>query len=167
MRQYVARPGQECKSELIVGTGLERVRCTVWYYQFWWLVQWNPGMHQRTNGAWDAFWKQAMSRQREYGWAAYSRPGMQWMKKILKWSLMFSSMVHHTLCPFQTSQVISLQCPRFSSIYQDTLDTSTIDPSFDTIRCTTHSQNRRKLLELSPSTSHSSSSRFHYTPTRT
>ena len=54
---------------------------------------------------------------------------------------------HHTLCPFQTSQVISLHCPRFSSIYQDTLDTSTIDPSFDTIRCTTHSQNRRKLLE--------------------
>ena len=60
---------------------------------------------------------------------------------------------HHTLCPFQTSQVISLHCPRFSSIYQDTLDTSTIDPSFDMIRCTTHSQNRRKLLELSPSTS--------------
>ena len=48
---------------------------------------------------------------------------------------------HHTLCPFQTSQVISLHCPRFSSIYQDTLDTSTIDPSFDTIRCTPHSQN--------------------------
>ena len=33
MRQYVARPGQECKSELIVGAGLERVRWTVWYYQ--------------------------------------------------------------------------------------------------------------------------------------
>ena len=28
MRQYVARPGQECKSELIVGAGLERVRWT-------------------------------------------------------------------------------------------------------------------------------------------
>ena len=26
MRQYVARPGQECKSELIVGAGLERIR---------------------------------------------------------------------------------------------------------------------------------------------
>ena len=51
--------------------------------------------------------------------------------------------------------------------YQNTLDTSTIDPSFDMIWRTTHSQNRRKLLELSPSTSHSSSSRFHYTPTRT
>ena len=81
MRQYVARPGQECKSELIVGAGLERVRWTVWYYQFWWLVRWNPGMHQGTNGAWDAFWKQAMSRQRKYERAAYSRPGMQWMKK--------------------------------------------------------------------------------------
>ena len=92
MRQYVARPGQECKSELIVGAGLERVRWTVWYYQFWWLVHWNPGMHQETDGAWDAFWKQAMSRQRKYGWAAYSRPGMHWMKKILKWPLMFSSM---------------------------------------------------------------------------
>ena len=26
MRQYVAKPWQECKSELIVGAGLERVR---------------------------------------------------------------------------------------------------------------------------------------------
>ena len=26
----------------------------------------------------------------KYGWAAYSRPGMLWMKKILKWPLMFS-----------------------------------------------------------------------------
>ena len=34
-----------------------------------------------------------MSRQRKYWWAAYSSPGMQWMKKIKKWSLMFSSMV--------------------------------------------------------------------------
>ena len=75
MRQNVARPGQECKSELIVGAGLERVRWTVWYYQIWWLVQWDPGMHPGTNGAWDAFWKQAKSRQRKYGWAAYSRPG--------------------------------------------------------------------------------------------
>ena len=59
-------------------------------------------------------------------------------------------------------------CPCFSSIYQkDTLNTSTIDPSFDMIRCTMRSQNRRKLLELSPSTSYSSSSRLHYTPTRT
>ena len=54
---------------------------------------------------------------------------------------------HHTFCPFQT-QIISLHCPGFSSIYQNTLDTSTIDPSFDIIRCTTHSQNRRKLLIL-------------------
>ena len=52
MRQYVARPKQECKRELIVGAGLERVRWTAWYYQFWWLVQWNQGMHQGTNGAW-------------------------------------------------------------------------------------------------------------------
>ena len=29
----------------------------------------------------------------KYGWAAYSRPGMQWMKKIFKWPLMFGSMV--------------------------------------------------------------------------
>ena len=36
MRQYVARPGQECKSELIIGAGLEHVRWTAWYYQFWW-----------------------------------------------------------------------------------------------------------------------------------
>ena len=93
MRQYVARPGQECKSELIVGAGMEHVRWTAWYSQFWWLVQWNQGMHQGTNGAWDASWKQAMSRQRKYGRAAYSRPGMQWMKKILKRPLMFSSMV--------------------------------------------------------------------------
>ena len=57
---------------------------------------------------------------------------------------------HHTFCPFQTSQIISLHCPGFSSTYQNTLDTSTIDPSFDTIRCTTHSQNRRKLLKLGP-----------------
>ena len=75
---------------------------------------------------------------------------------------------HHTLCPFQTVLRSSAFIAHVvSSIYQDTLDTSTIDPSFDTIRCTTHSQNRRKLLELSPSTSHSSSSRFHCTPTRT
>ena len=74
---------------------------------------------------------------------------------------------HHTFCLFQTSQIISLHCPGFSSIYQNTVDTSTIDPSSDTIRCTTHSQNRRKLLKLGPSTSHSSSSRFHYTSTRT
>ena len=36
-----------------------------WYYRefrFWWLVQWNQGRHQGNNGAWDAFWKQAMSR---------------------------------------------------------------------------------------------------------
>ena len=62
MRQYVARPGQECKSKPIVGAGLERVRWVAWYChwynQFWWLVQWNQGMHQGTNGAWDAFWKQ-------------------------------------------------------------------------------------------------------------
>ena len=31
MRQYVARPGQKCKSELIIGAGLERVRWTAWY----------------------------------------------------------------------------------------------------------------------------------------
>ena len=49
-------------------------------------------------------------------------------------------------------------------IDQNTLDTRTIDPSFDTIWCTTHSQNRRKLLKLGPSTSHSSSSRFSTTP---
>ena len=54
MRQYVARPGQECKSELIVGAGLEHVRWTAWYFQFWWLVQWNQGRHQGKNGAWDA-----------------------------------------------------------------------------------------------------------------
>ena len=72
---------------------------------------------------------------------------------------------HHTFCPFQTSQIISLHCPSFSSINQNTLDTNTIDPSFDTIRCTTHSQNRRKLLKLGPSTSHSSSSRLHHTST--
>ena len=46
MRQYVAKPGQECKSELIVGAGLERVRWTAWYLQLWWLVQWNQGGHQ-------------------------------------------------------------------------------------------------------------------------
>ena len=28
MSQFVARPGQECKNELIVGAGLERVRWT-------------------------------------------------------------------------------------------------------------------------------------------
>ena len=28
MRKYIARPGKECKSELIVGTGLEHVRWT-------------------------------------------------------------------------------------------------------------------------------------------
>ena len=44
MRQYVAKPRQECKSELIVGAGLERVRWTVWYSQFWWLVQWSQGV---------------------------------------------------------------------------------------------------------------------------
>ena len=33
--------------------------------------------------------------------------------------------------------------PRFQFHYQNTQDTSTIDPSFDTIRCTTPSQNRR------------------------
>ena len=81
-------------------------------------------------------------------------------RRLLKSSLRFLSFQghpthpphHHTLCPFQTFQIISLHCPGFSSIYQNTLDTSTIDPSLDTIRCTTHSQNRRKLLELSPST---------------
>ena len=57
---------------------------------------------------------------------------------------------HHTFCPFQTSQIISLHCPFFSSIYQNTLDTSTIDPSFDTIRCTTHSQNRSGLVVSAP-----------------
>ena len=57
MRQYAAKPGQECKSKLIAGAGLERVRWISWYNQFWWLVQWNQGMHQGTNGAWDAFWK--------------------------------------------------------------------------------------------------------------
>ena len=66
MRQYVARPGQECKSELIIGAELERVRWTAWYFQFWCLVQWNQGSHQGKNGAWDAFWKQAMSRQRKH-----------------------------------------------------------------------------------------------------
>ena len=108
MRQYVARPGQECKSELIVGAGLERVRWTAWYNQFWWLVQWNQGMYQGTNGAWDAFWKQAMSRQRKYGWAAYSRPGMQWMKKILKWPLMFSSMVQIWLWKRKTGVTVKV-----------------------------------------------------------
>ena len=33
-RQYVAIPGQECKSELIVGAGLEHIRWTAWYFQF-------------------------------------------------------------------------------------------------------------------------------------
>ena len=47
MRQYVARPGQECKSELIVGAELEPVRWTAWYFQCWCLVQWNQGRHQR------------------------------------------------------------------------------------------------------------------------
>ena len=68
MRQYVARPGQESKSELIIGAGLERVRWTAWYFPFWWLVQWNQGWHQGTNGVWGAFWKQAMSRQRKQTW---------------------------------------------------------------------------------------------------
>ena len=106
MRQFVARPGQVCRSELIVGAGLERVRWTAWYYQFWWFVQWNQGMHQGTNDAWDAFWKQAMSRQRKYGWAACSRPGMQWMKKILKCPLMFSSMVQIWLWKRKTGVIV-------------------------------------------------------------
>ena len=54
----------------------------------------------------------------------------------------------------------AFHCPGFSSIYQNTLDTSTIDPSFDTMHHA--NQNKRKLLKLGPSTSHSSSSRFHY-----
>ena len=74
MRQYVARHEQECKSELIVGAGLECVRVDgMIYYQFWWLVLLNQGRPQGKNGAWDTFWKQAMSRQRKHGWAAYSR----------------------------------------------------------------------------------------------
>ena len=55
-------PGQECKSELFVGAGLKRVRWTAWYSQIWWLVQWNRVRHPGKNGAWDAFWKRAMSR---------------------------------------------------------------------------------------------------------
>ena len=96
-------------------------------------------------------------------------------KKVHKSSLRFLSFkdtphIHLTIIRSVLSKLLrssAFIAHVFSSIYQHTLDTSTIDPSFDTIRCTTHSQNRRKLLELSPSTSHSSSSRFHYTPTRT
>ena len=29
--------------------------------------------------------------QKKHGWAAYSRPEMQWTEKILKWPLMFSN----------------------------------------------------------------------------
>ena len=108
MRQYVVRPGPGCKSELIVGAGLERIRWSAWFSQFWWLVQWNQGMHQGTNGAWDALWKQAMSRQKKYGWAAYSRPGMQWMKKILRWLLMFSSMVQIWLWKKKTGVIVKV-----------------------------------------------------------
>ena len=66
-------------SELIVGAGLERVRWTAWYSRNKWCLR--------------CLLKQALSRQRKYGRADYSRPGMQWMKKILKWPLMFSAMV--------------------------------------------------------------------------
>ena len=91
-------------------------------------------------------------------------------RRLHKSSLRFLSLkdtphIHLTIICSVLSKLLrsaAFHCPGFSSIYQNTLDTSTIDPSFDTIRCTTHSQNRRKLLELSPSTSHSSSSRFHY-----
>ena len=108
MRQYVARPRQECKSELIVGAGLERVRWTAWYFQSWCLVQWSQGRHQGKRGAWDAFWKQAMSRQRRHGWAAHSRHEMQRMEKILKWPLMFSSMVQIWLKKRRTGEIVKV-----------------------------------------------------------
>ena len=50
MRPYAAKPGPECKRELIVDAGMERVRWTAWYLQFLWLVQWNQGCHQTRVG---------------------------------------------------------------------------------------------------------------------
>ena len=48
-------------------------------------MQWNQGRHQGNSGACDAFWKQAMSMQKKHGWAAaYSRPELQWTKKIFR-----------------------------------------------------------------------------------
>ena len=45
--------------------------------------------------------------------------------------------------------------PRFQSICQYTLDTSLVYLSLNAVWCTPSCQDRRKLLELSPSTSHS------------
>ena len=49
-----------------------------------------------------------MSRQRKYGRAAYSRPWMQWMKKILKWPLMFSSVVQIWLWKRKTGVIVKV-----------------------------------------------------------
>ena len=65
MRRYVARPRQDRKSELIVGAGLERVKWTAWYFQSQCFVQWSRGRLQEKSGAWDTFWKLAMSRAEE------------------------------------------------------------------------------------------------------
>ena len=49
-----------------------------------------------------------MSRQRKYGRAAYSRPGMQWLKKILKWPLMFFAMVQIWLWKRKTGVIVNV-----------------------------------------------------------
>ena len=49
-----------------------------------------------------------MSMQKKHGWAAYSRPEMQWRKKILKWPLMFSWMVQIWLWKRRTGVIVKV-----------------------------------------------------------
>ena len=53
-------------------------------------------------------------------------------------------------CLLKTFQILSFHCSGFSQIFQNTLDTSSINLSLDMIRCTTRCQNMRKLFEFTP-----------------
>ena len=72
MLQYVARLGQECKSELIKGAGLERVRWTARYCRGFefddWCSETRVGIKEKMVLEIPSE-NQAMSRQKKHGWA--------------------------------------------------------------------------------------------------
>ena len=67
---------------------------------------------------------------------------------------------YHPFRPFQTLQICYFHRPGFSPICQYTLDTSFVYLSLYAVWCTPSCSDRRKLLELSPSTSYSGSCRL-------
>ena len=80
MRQYVSRPGQECNLSKTLGWNALRGRHdTAWGFDFDGCSETRVGFKEE-NGAWAAFWKQAISMQKKHEWAAYSRHEMQWIK---------------------------------------------------------------------------------------